>query len=168
MNVGIVRYSVRLSLPIVLLTLMLPCDRLWAQTDPFVGSWRFVPERSRFAGTGPKDIKLRFAVETGKLREESEVIAQNGKSLVAVNIHRYDGEEHPFELVGETRHSKHTIRWKRIDDHTIEIRVNHDDGKEYTTERQVISPDGKELTLTHSGQRPDGTPYESVYTFVRQ
>ena len=38
----------RLPLLIVLLTLMSPCDRLWAQTDLFVGNWRFVPEESSF------------------------------------------------------------------------------------------------------------------------
>jgi len=60
MSAGPVRCSMRLPLLIVLLTLMSPCDQLWsAQTDPFVGNWRWVPERSSrflYRGTVPKDI----------------------------------------------------------------------------------------------------------------
>ena len=95
MNAG----TVRLPLATLLLTLTLPCDRLWAQTDPFVGNWRWVPERSRviFRGAVPKDIKYRFVVENGKLREESEIILPDGRSVPAVYIHQYDGQEHTWE-----------------------------------------------------------------------
>jgi hypothetical protein len=169
MNAGTARCSTRLPLLILLLSLTSPCNRLWsAQTDPLVGNWRFVPERSRFAGTAPKDIELRFVVENGQLRQESKIILQNGRSRAVDNILQFDGQEHPFELVGETKHSKHTVLWKRIDDHTVEQQVNHDDGKEIGTMRFVISPDGKELTQTQRGQRADGTPSETVIKFVRQ
>jgi hypothetical protein len=60
------------------------------------------------------------------------------------------------------------ILWKRIDDHTVEGRINHDDGKEYSTERFVISPEGRKLTLTLLGQRSDGTQSEGMITFIRQ
>ena len=85
------------------------------------------------------------------------------KTRVAVSILQFDGEEHPFEVTGERLHSKHTILWKRI-----EGRINHDDGKEYSTQRLVISPDGKKLTLTLPAHRSDGTLSENVETFVRQ
>jgi hypothetical protein len=160
----------RLPLLIVLLTLMSPWDRLWAQTDPFVGNWRWVRERSRSApgGTLPKDIKRKIVVENGKLREESESIQQDGSSRVLVFILEYDGKEHPVEAAADAVHRKHTILWKRIDDHTIEGRINHDDGKLYTTLRLVVSPDGSELTQTGRGQSSDGTPVETLLTFVRQ
>ena len=148
----------RLSLLIVLLTLMSPCDRLWsAQTDPFVGNWR-----SSNGG------ELRFVVENGQLRMDGKMILRDGNSRTVVVIYQFDGQEHPIEVTGETKHSKHTILQKRIDDHTIESRTNHDDGKEYSTERLVVSPDGSELTLTQRGQRSDGTPSETIITFVRR
>ena len=151
---------------IVLLTLTSPCDRLWAQTDPFVGNWRWVPEESR--STPNITWKLKFVFENGQLREELESHLQsksNGRGRKSVGILQFDGQEHPFEVTGETKHSKHTILWKRIDDHTIEGRINHDDGKEYSTDRFVISPDGRKLTLT---MRSDGTQSEGMITFVRQ
>jgi hypothetical protein len=169
----------RLPLLIVLLTLMSPCDRLWAQTDLFVGNWRWVPEESR--GLTPNITwKLKFVSENGQLREELESHLQSKSksgTRKSVGILQFDGQEHPFEVTGETKHSKHTVLWKRIDDHTVEGRINHDDGKEYSTDRFVISPDGRKLTLamrtyTASGDllgpRSDGTPSETVLMFVRQ
>ena len=169
MNAGTVRCSMRLPLLIVLLTLTSISDRLWAQTDPFVGNWRWVPEESR--STPNITWKLKFVFENGQLREELESHLQSKSksgTRKSVGILQFDGQEHPFEVTGETKHSKHTVLWKRIDDHTVEGRINHDDGKEYSTERFVISPDGRKLTLTLLGQRPDGTQSESIITFVRQ
>ena len=161
----------RLPLLIVLLTLTSLCGRLWAQTDPFVGNWRWVPERSSrflYRETVPKDIKNRFVVENGTLREEFEIILPDGTfpSLMSIYpFHQFDGQEHPYKGTADTKHRKHTILSKRIDDHTIERRINHDDGTLITTDRLVISPDGSELTLT---QRSDGAPSATVITFVRQ
>ena len=112
---------------------------------------------------------MRFVVENGQLRRELKVILRDGNSRTSVVTYQFDGKVHPFELTGETNHLKHTSVQKRIDDHTIESRVNHDDGKEYSTERLVVSPDGRELTLTTFGQRSDGTPCEKDVTiFIRQ
>ena len=163
----------RLPLLIVLLILTSPCDRLWsAQTDLFVGNWRFVPEESSFDvkywNGNNITWKLKFVLENGQLREELESHLQSksdGRGRKSGGILQFDGQEHPFEVTGETKHSKHTVVWKRIDDHTVENRINHDDGKQYSTERFVISPDGRKLTLT---MRTDGTPSESVIVFVRQ
>jgi hypothetical protein len=158
MNAETARYSARLQLLIVMLTLMSPCDGLWsAQTDPFVGNWR-----SRNGG------ELRFVVENGRLRMDGKIILRDGNSRTVAVIYQFDGQEHPTEVAGERKHSKHTTLQKRIDDHTIESRTNHDDGKEYSTERYVISADGSELTITQLGQRSDGTPSETVNVFVRQ
>ena len=167
MNAGIVRCSMRLPLLIVLLILMSPCDRLWAQTDPFIGTWRWLPEESRFSGPVLDDVKLKFVFENGQLREElrqylGDKNAQKagyskGGSRVSAGILQFDGQEHPYEVTGDAKHRKHTIVWKHIDDHTVEGRINHDDGKEYSTDRFVISPDGRKLTLTLLGQRSDGT-----------
>jgi hypothetical protein len=49
-----------------------------AQTNPFVGTWKFVPERSHFDRTAPKDIKLRFLIDKDQLREEVEITLSNG------------------------------------------------------------------------------------------
>ena len=174
MNAGTVTCSMRLPALIVLLTLMSPCDRLWAQTDPFVGNWRWVPERSTrflYRETVPKDIKDRFVVENGTLREEFEIIPPDGTfpSFVAVYpFHQFDGQEHPYRGTADTKHRKHSILSKRIDDHTVERRINHDDGKLITTDRLVISPDGRELTITRFQHPSDGTPSETVLIFVRQ
>jgi hypothetical protein len=93
----------RLPLLIVLLTLMSPCDCLWpARTDPFVGNWR-----SRNGGD------LRFVVENGQLRMEAKMILGDGNSGTVVVIYQFDGQEHPTEVSGETKHRKHTVVQKR-------------------------------------------------------
>jgi hypothetical protein len=61
---------------IVQLTLVSPYGRLWsAQTDLFVGSWRWVPEESR--STPNITYKLKFVFENGQLREELDQSAVN-------------------------------------------------------------------------------------------
>jgi hypothetical protein len=168
MNAGPVKCPPRLPLVILLLTLMSPCDRLWsAQTDPFVGTWRIVLPRP-YDATPSKNSEMRFVVEKGQLRMDFKFILPDGNTRSTVMVFQFDGQEHSFELTGETEHRKHTILSKRIDDHTIESQTNHDDGKEISTERYVVSPDGSELTLTQRGQRPDDTPFESIIRFVRQ
>jgi hypothetical protein len=139
-----------------------------AEPNPFVGSWKFVPDKSRFDRRAPKDIKLKFVIDEGLLREEEETTTSDGRRFVGSYVHQYDGREHPFNLSGETRHRTHTVLWTRIDANTVERRINHDNGKEYTTERLAVSPDGNTLTETHWGKHVDGTAYEVVESFVRQ
>ena len=111
-------------LVILLLTLTSPCDRLWsAETDPFVGNWR------------SRNGEMRFVVENGQLRMEAKMILRDGNSRTVVVIYQFDGQEHPSEVSGETKHRKHSILWKRIHDHTVERRTDHDDGKEFSTDR---------------------------------
>src|SRR5215469_5896287 len=72
------------------------------QTNPFVGTWKLVPERSHFDGTAPKDIKLRFLIDKDQLTEEVEITLSNGTKRTAVFIPQYDNQEHPFTISGET------------------------------------------------------------------
>ena len=163
MNAGTVMCSMRLPLLIVLLTLTSLSDRLWAQTDPFVGTWTQVSEPARNA-------EIHFSMENGQLRMQSKVTFQDGHvGTTGDNIVRFDGKERPANGTGDYRHRKHAVAWKRIDDHTIEAQVNHDDGKEHSTVRYVVSPDGKELTLTMAVQQSDGTWHQTAFrTFARQ
>ncbi len=136
-----------------------------AQKNRFVGTWQFVPERSHFEGTAPKDIKLQFLIDKGELREKEEITRSNGTALITIFIPQYDHQEHPLTISGETKHKTHSVLWTGVDDHTIERRINHDNGLEYTTERLSVSSDGQTLTERHLGKHPDGTPYETVITF---
>src|SRR5215469_18223426 len=139
------------------------------QTNPFVGTWKLVPERSHFDGPHPpKDVKLRFLIDKDQVREEEEITTWNGATLTKSFIPQYDHQEHPFTISGETKHKTHAVLSTRVDDRTIEQRINHDNGLEYTTERLFVSPDGQTLTKTILGKRPDGTPYETVISFVRR
>ena len=71
-------------------------------------------------------------------------------------------------MSGETKHKTHAALWTRIDDRTIERRINHDNGLEYATERLSASADAQTLTETHFGKRPDGTAYETVWAFAKR
>ena len=124
--------------------------------------------RSHFDRTAPKDIKLRFLIDKDQLREEVEITLSNGTKRTAVFIPQYDHKEHPFTMSGETKHKTHAVLWTRVDDRTIERRINHDNGLEYTTDRWSVSPDGQTLTKTNLAKHPDGTPYENVMSFVRR
>lgn len=138
-----------------------------AQTNPFVGTWKLVPEHSHFDRAAPKDITLRFLIDNGELTEQEQVILSNGSTRTTIFIPQYDGLEHSFSMSGETKHKSHAVLWTRVDDRTIERRINHDNGLEYTTERLSASPDGQTLTETHSGKHPDGTPYETAIVLQR-
>jgi hypothetical protein len=147
---------------IVLLTLTLSCGRLWAQTDPFVGTW------SQVIGPGPSG-EIHIAMENGQLRMGVTFTFKDGRLGTQDNIVQFDGKERPMNSTGDTKHRKHAVAWKRIDDHTIEQQINHDDGKEHSKERYVVSPNGKGLTLTIVVQQPDGTWHQTGFaTFARQ
>ena len=150
---------------------VLACACLVAgQTNPFVGTWKLVPERSHFDGPHPpKDVKIRFLIDKDQVREEEEVTTWKGATLTKEFILQYDHQEHPLIMSGETKHKTHAVLWTRVDDRTIECRINHDNGLEYTTDRWSVSPDGQTLTQKHSVERPDGTSYEQYFVkFVRQ
>src|SRR5215469_3376119 len=71
-----------------------------AQTNPFVGTWKFVPERSHFR-TAPKDIKLRFLIDKDQLRGEVELTLSNGTKRTWAWIPQYDHQEHPMTLISK-------------------------------------------------------------------
>jgi len=83
-------------------------------------------------------------------------------------LHQFDGQEQPYKRTADSKHRKHSILSKRIHDHRIERRINHDDGKLIATERLLISLDGRELTITRFQQPSEDTPSETVLVFVRQ
>ena len=49
-----------------------------------------------FEGIAPKDIKLRFLIDRGELREEEELTRSNRIARTAIFILEYDGQEHPL------------------------------------------------------------------------
>ncbi len=120
--------------------------RASAADNPFVGNWKLIPDKSRFAGVQEKiedlgNYKYRFT--TG---DKVETIV-------------LDGEDHPTG--GGTTWALRRIgpnKWKSID------KLN---GQIISSSIWTVSPDNQTFNSVTEGVKNDGSTYKSEYTARR-
>jgi WD40 repeat protein len=119
---------------------------LAAAENPFVGTWKLNPAKSKLTGDTMKFEKTA----SGAIRTSA-----SGFSYT-FNV---DGKEYtgPFGRV---------IVWKQIDDHTWETTYKFK-GNLLRTETSKLSPDGKTLTVVDKGTRPNGEKFEETTVYAR-
>ena len=116
---------------------------LYAQDDPFIGSWRNPKTQTVNQYEPAGDGKMKVTVTTTK----------GAHSRVEV----YDGKPYPVE--GEE--GTDAVSVTRIDSHTIQGE-NWYQGKPRARYTVTVSKDGKTLTKTIKGTKADGQAYEDV------
>ncbi len=116
-----------------------------AQSDPIVGIWHLVPERSR-ATPGPlpyKSITLNFAAAGKDLKHDVEGAYADGRPLMATTTIVSDGKYHPF--TGMTEFD--TSSFNRINPNTI-VYIRARRGTTVITGTSTVSANGKTLTFS--------------------
>jgi hypothetical protein len=132
---------------------------LLAQSDPFVGTWKLNPAKSKFAPGAPaKEVTFTFqmvgdqATVTGTAPDGSpfkyEVPLKGGIGKFLTG---------PFEGVSA----------KRVKDNTLETSYMKG-GKEMLHVRSVVSKDGKSITDTAKGTDAQGKPVSGVAVWEKQ
>jgi hypothetical protein len=117
-----------------------------AQQNPFAGTWKFNPAKSRLSGQTVTYTAQGsgFAVKSGAVTF----------TLMP------DGKDHPGPFQDTAN------AFKQIDPHTWE-QVSKLKGRTMATSRFVVSGDERTLTVTTDGTRPDGERLHNVTVFER-
>jgi hypothetical protein len=119
---------------------------LTAAENPFAGTWKLNPAKSKFTGDTMKFEKT-----------PSGAISWSGSGLTyTFNL---DGKEYTGPL-GEA------VVWKQIDDHTWEA-TSKRKGILLSTDAWKLSPDGKTLTVVSKGTKPNGETFQDTVVYER-
>lgn len=119
---------------------------LAAAENPFAGTWKLNPAKSKLTGDTMKFEKTA----SGAIRSSASGVSYT------FNV---DGKEYtgPF---GEA------IVWKQIDDHTWETTYTQK-GILLSTDTTKLSPDGETLTVVSKGTKPNGETFQDTVVYER-
>jgi hypothetical protein len=131
--------------------------------DPFVGTWKLDPAKSKYTpGSAPKDVTLVVEEQADNYQVTATGTYADGSPIsVKYTIPKGGGtgtvQDGPFDAVTSKRVSA------RVRENTYTK-----NGKETMSRRVVVSRDGKALRNTVKGTGPQGTPVAGVDVFNKQ
>jgi len=136
----------RIRLATALGVVLVLCGSLAAAENPFAGTWKLNPAKSKLTGD-----TMKFA------KAESGAIRWSGSGLSYT--FKMDGKEYkgPF---GET------VVWKQIDETTWQSTTT-EKGTLLSTDTSKLSADGKTLTVVSKGTKPSGETFEDTAVYER-
>jgi hypothetical protein len=136
---------------------------MWAQSDPFVGTWQLDLEQSRFdPGPGPQNQTRTWAAD-GKVKVEG--IDDAGEPILYEYPVMCDGVD--YAITGALPNAADTISSSRIGPNTIDA-VFSRQSKPADSTRFSVSDDGQTLTVASKGSSPDGDPMNQLLVYRRQ
>ncbi|MFB3905216.1 MAG: hypothetical protein ACE15E_17335 [Acidobacteriota bacterium] len=121
--------------------------QLSAAENPFVGTWKLNPQKSKFTGA-----TVTF----------EQLPSGEWKSTAA-------GMSYTFRMDGKEYNASFDRKatWKQVNDRTWESTLIFKD-KTLATVRYEISPDNKTMTTTAQGTTPSGEKFKEVASYSRQ
>jgi len=120
---------------------------LLADENPFVGTGKLNPEKSKFTGSTITFEQL----PSGEWKSTSAGMSYS---------FRIDGKEHQGLF-------DRKVTWNQAGERAWESTVKAG-GRTIVAQRFEISPDNKTMAVTSSGTRPDGGKFEDVSTYSRR
>jgi hypothetical protein len=137
-----------------------------AADNPFIGTWKLNPAKSRMAPDAPalRAALVRIEAFGDSLRFTTEGTGADGKPLNFAYEAPLDGK-----TVGAVTGSPfmNSTVLKRVDRDTVAA-IAMKDGKEVFQDRRVVSKNGKTLTISRTGNTGAGKPYHSTFILERQ
>lgn len=136
----------RIRLATALALAMILGGSLAAAENPFAGTWKLNPAKSKLTGD-----TMKFA------KTESGAIRWSGSGLSYT--FKMDGKEYkgPFD---------EAVVWKQIDESTWQSTTT-EKGNLISTDTSKLSADGKTLTVVSKGTKPSGETFEDTTVFER-
>jgi hypothetical protein len=137
---------------------------LWAQDNPFVGTWKLNTAKSKFEpGPGPKSLTRTIVAQGTGANYSFEGVGADGASYAYSFSTNYDGKDSAITGTG-TPGGADTIALKRVSSRKTEGTLKKD-GKEISKVVAEVSKDGKVATVRTKGKTADGkeSSSESVY-----
>jgi hypothetical protein len=136
----------RIRLATVLVVVLALGGSLAAAENPFAGTWKLNPAKSKLTGD-----TLKFEKTTsGAIRSSASGVSYTFNA---------DGKEYtgPFD---------ETIVWKQIDNSTWETTYRQK-GILLTTDTTKLSPDSKTMTVVSKGTKPNGETFQDTVIYGR-
>jgi hypothetical protein len=158
--------SARHAPALLLLALLAPAAVSGQVADPFIGTWKLNPERSKYeAGSPPANFTRTYEDRGGGtiLMIIDRVDAQ-GNSVRSMLAYKRDGKPYPEAAVGAK-----TIRMSHVtapDPYTEVVTFSNSTRAEAGT-TVTISKDGRTMTQLLRVARPDGTTATNIVVYDR-
>jgi len=137
---------------------------LWAQGNPFVGTWKLNVAKSKFEpGPAPKSQTRTVAAQGDGAKYSFEGVGGDGTAYSYSFTVNYDGKDYPITGTGMPGGAD-TIAIKRVGTNKAEATLKKG-GKEIGKSEAEVSKDGLVSTVKSKGKTPDGKDYstDSVY-----
>ena len=136
----------------------------FAQTDPFIGTWKLNLAKSKFSpGPPPKSQTVTYEAVGEGVKLTVKLTDAEGKIVENQSTANYDGKDYPVTGIPDWD----TIARKRIDAYKMEI-THKKAGKVVSTATNVVSKDGKTRTLTEKGVNAKGEKISNIEVYDRQ
>lgn len=147
----------------VVVALLMSAGMLFAQSNPFVGTWKLEVAKSKFRpGPAPRGA-IRTWSPSGKINVKG--IGGTGKPISYGYMFRADGKLHP--TWGSIPNGSSSVSSKWLNAKTVVFHfVRHGRRIERTT--YTLSNGGKTLTMRAKGTIPNGTAFNNVMVWSRQ
>ena len=136
-----------------------------ALLDPYVGTWKLNPTKTKVTGSGSYDRSA-----TGKIESQEngfkliyDGVDAAGKATHSEYSAKYDGKDYPVQ----GNQTFDTVSLRKIDNNRQD-RLYKKDGREVISEHAEISKDGRTGTVTQKGKDAKGQVFTVVTVWEKQ
>lgn len=130
--------------------------------DPWIGTWKMDPAKSKFPGTPPRDVVLSYESRPGGFRFVSSGKLQDGTPYSYAFNGAADGKEYKVES-----HPMYETAVARLDQGVLEVQYRRE-GKALVTHRSEFREGGSVMVTTTLWSNPNGEPFTTVAHFDRK
>lgn len=140
---------------------------VWAQDNPFAGTWKLNTAKSKFVpGPGPKSMTRTITAQGAGFSYSFEAVGADGASIAYSFSTNYDGKDSAISGTGAPGGAD-TIALKRVSPRKVEGTLKRG-GKESGKVAAEVSSDGKVSTVRSKGTSADGKAYSSESVYEKQ
>ena len=151
----------------VLSLLVFCCSSLFAQSNPFEGTWKLNLSKSKFEpGPAPKSLTRTIVAQSEGAKYTFDGIAADGKPISYSFTVKYDGKDYPVSGTGMPSGAD-SIAIRLIGTNKAEA-IQKKAGKELGKAEAEVSKDGKITTVTTNGTTVDGRKLQSESVYDKQ
>ena len=140
---------------------------LWAQDNPFAGTWKLNTAKSKFVpGPGPKSMTRTVTPQGAGASYSFEAVGADGAAIAYSFSTNYDGKDSAINGTGAPGGAD-TIALKRVSPRKVEGTLKRG-GKEIGKVVAEVSSDGKTSNVHSKGKTADGKDYSSDNVYEKQ
>jgi hypothetical protein len=137
-----------------------------AQTDPFIGTWKMNPAKSKFGAGLERKSETRIVISTPTgMKIDVDRTNADGTTQQFEYTTNLDGKSYP--ITGNGPYGADAISVNLTSPNTIKSTLTRA-GKVVATGTSVVSKDGKTLTIKAKGTDEKGKTSSSVVVYDKQ